>query len=108
MNMFGALFTTWSKATSEKLNVMNSIIGRSPTIAANAQAGKSVLADRGVDDASGTKALQQSGAHFVRPLILGDFFAHQENIGITLQLFSERFIQRLAIRDFSHDLAPLK
>ncbi len=34
MNMFGALFTTWSKATSEKLNVMNSIIGRSPTIAA--------------------------------------------------------------------------
>ena len=25
-----------------------------------------------------------------------------------LEFFSERFIQRLAIRDFSHDLAPLK
>jgi hypothetical protein len=35
-------------------------------------------------------------------LIFGDFFAHQENIWITLQLFSKRFIQCLAIRDFSH------
>ena len=34
VSIFGALFTTWSKATSEKLNVMNSIIGRSPTMAA--------------------------------------------------------------------------
>ena len=34
VSMFGALFTTWSKATNEKLKVMNSMIGRSPTIAA--------------------------------------------------------------------------
>ncbi len=32
--MFGALLTTWSKATSEKENVMNSMIGRSPVMAA--------------------------------------------------------------------------
>ena len=32
--MFGALLTIWSNATSENENVMNSMMGRSPTIAA--------------------------------------------------------------------------
>ena len=75
--MFGALFTTWSKATSEKaerheLNNWSQPDHR----CADAQTGESVLTDRGIDDASRTKALQQSGAHFVRSLIFGDFFAH--------------------------------
>ena len=34
VSMFGALLTIWSNATSENENVMNSMIGRSPTIAA--------------------------------------------------------------------------
>ena len=31
---FAALFRIWSNATAEKFHVMNSMIGRSPTIAA--------------------------------------------------------------------------
>jgi len=34
VSMLGALFTIWSNATNEKLKVMNSTIGRSPTMAA--------------------------------------------------------------------------
>ena len=34
VSMFGALLTIWSNATSEKENVMNSIMGRRPAIAA--------------------------------------------------------------------------
>ena len=34
VSMFGALLTTWSKATSENENVMDSMIGRSPVMAA--------------------------------------------------------------------------
>src|SRR5437016_8666894 len=69
---------------------------------ANSQAGKSVLADWGVNDPPRAKALKQTVADFVGALVLWYFLAHNINIGIALQFFRERFVQRLTICDFSH------
>ena len=69
---------------------------------ADAQAGKSVLADWSVDDAFRPEALKQALAHLVSAVVFRDFFAHQKNVRIALQFFRERFIECLAISDFSH------
>src|SRR4029453_1665277 len=69
---------------------------------APSQAGKSVFADWSVDDPPRAKALKQTVADLVGALVFRDFLAHQKNIGITLQFFCERLIERLTICDFSH------
>ena len=69
---------------------------------ANSQAGKSVLADRSVDDPPRAEAIKQTLADFVGAMIFRDFLAHQENIRIALKFFRERFIECLTISDFSH------
>ena len=108
--MFGALFTTWSKATKEKLKVMNSMIGRSPTMAAPTPMPANPFSLIGVSMIRlGPETFEQTLAHFVGAVVFGDFFSHQKDIRIALQLFRERFVQRLTISDFSHALraAPL-
>src|SRR6267378_1691906 len=69
---------------------------------ANAQAGKAILANWCVDNASRAKMLKQTVADFVGALVFSDFFAHQKNIRITLHFFRERLVERLTICDFSH------
>ena len=75
---------------------------------ADPQPGETVFADRRVDDSSRPKPFQQTLADFVSAVIFGDFFAHEKNIWVALELFGERFVQRLTICDFSHSFAPLK
>src|SRR5882724_10580795 len=69
---------------------------------ANSQAGKSVLANGSIDDSPRAKSLKQSLADFVGALIFRDLFPHEKNVRIALEFFSERFVDCLAIRDFSH------
>ena len=69
---------------------------------ADAHAGKTIFADRRVDDALRAEAFEQALADFVGAVVFGDFFAHQENVRIALQFFRERFVQRLAISDLAH------
>ena len=73
---------------------------------ADAHAGETVLADRRVDDPLRPEAIEQTLADFVGAVVLRDFFAHEEDIGIALEFFSERFVQRLAISDLPHASAP--
>src|SRR2546423_15477454 len=73
---------------------------------AHAEPGETVFADWRVDDPFRTEALEQALAHFVSALIFGDFFAHQKNVRIPLEFFSESFIEGLTIGDFSHRSAP--
>jgi len=54
---------------------------------ADAHPGKSVFADRRVDDALGTKTLEQTLAHFVSALIFSHLFSHQKNVWIALEFF---------------------
>ena len=72
----------------------------------NTQARKSVLADGGVDDAPRSEALKQALTYLVGAVIFSDFLAHQKNVWIALQLFSQRFVECLAISNFSHGFAP--
>src|SRR5947208_8903747 len=69
---------------------------------ANSQAGKSVLADWGVDNASRPKAFKQTMADLVGALLFSDSLADQKNIRSTHQFFREPLLERLTIRDFSH------
>ena len=75
---------------------------------ANSKTGKTVFTDRRVDDSSRSEAFEQTLAHLVGAVILRDFLAHEENIRVTLELLSERLVQRLAIRDLPHDFSPLE
>src|SRR5947207_3499695 len=63
---------------------------------------KTVFADRGIDDPSRSEAIEQSLADFVSAVVFGDFFAHQKDIRIALQLLGQRFVQSLTVCDLSH------
>ena len=54
------------------------------------------------------EAIEQTLADFVSAVVFGDFFAHQEDVRIALQFFGERFVERLAISDFSHALRSVR
>ena len=52
VSMLGALFTSWSKATNEKLKVMNSTIGLQANHGrADPEPGEAIFTDRSIDDA---------------------------------------------------------
>src|SRR5690349_10088178 len=70
---------------------------------ADSKTGESVFADWRIDNSLGSEAFQQSLADFVSAVIFRHLFAHQKNIRIALELFSERFIQGLTVSDFPHD-----
>src|SRR5205809_7244860 len=75
---------------------------------ADSEAGESVFADWSVNDPPWPKALKQALADLVCALIFGDLFAHQKNIRVPLEFFPKRFIERLAISDFSHVSSELE
>src|ERR1700738_1501356 len=75
---------------------------------ANSKAGKSVLANRRIDDSSRREPLEQTLTLLVSAMIFGSFRAHEENVRVALQLFRERFVQRLTVSDFPHDFPPSK
>ena len=69
---------------------------------AHSKPGKTVFTDRRIDDAFRAKAIEQTLTDFVSAVVFGDFFAHQKHVGIALQFFGERFVERLTISNFSH------
>ena len=68
----------------------------------DAETRKSIFADRRIDDPFRSKAFEQTLTDFVSAVVFGDFFAHQKHVGIALQFFGERFVERLTISNFSH------
>ena len=74
---------------------------------ADTHAGETVFTDRRVDDSLGSEPFEQPLAHLVSAVVFSDFFAHQEDVRIARQLFGERFVERLAVSDFSHALASV-
>src|SRR5439155_20771816 len=49
---------------------------------ADTQAGETVFADRRINDAFRTEALEQALTHFVSAVVFGDLFAHEKHIRI--------------------------
>ena len=79
-SIFAAELTIWSRARIEKLNVIISTTGRSPSIAApDAHAGEARLADRRVDDALVAELLEQPLGHLVGAVVEPDLLAHHED-----------------------------
>src|SRR5205823_13330924 len=74
----------------------------------DAETRKSIFADRRIDDPFRSKAFEQTLADFVSAVVFGDLFAHQKNIWIALEFFSERFIESLTVSNFPHDFSRLK
>ena len=68
----------------------------------DADAGKSELGDRSVDDAHRTELVEQSFGNFVGAVVLSDFFAHEKDAVVALQLFAQRLGQRVMIGDYRH------
>ena len=69
---------------------------------ANAEAGKTVLGDRRVNNALRAEFLQQALGDLVGALILGDLLAHDEHGRIAPHLFRHGVAQRLAYRHGHH------
>ena len=68
-----------------------------------AYAGKTILGDRGVDDAAIAELFQQALRHLVGALILRHFLAHHEDAVVGAHLLGHGVAQRLAHRGL-HDL----
>ena len=69
---------------------------------ADANADKSGLADRRVNDASWAETIQQALSDLVRSMKLADFFAHHDDVGIALQFFGQSLVESFAIGDEWH------
>ncbi|MCY1300269.1 hypothetical protein D9M70_498300 [compost metagenome] len=63
---------------------------------ADADTGKAMLGDRGVNDATRTEFLQQALGDLVGALVLGDFFAHDENVVAQAHFFGHGVAKRFA------------
>ena len=72
---------------------------------ADAQAGKAVLGDRGIDDALVAKLLQQFAADLVGPLVLGDLLADQEDLVVPTHLLGHGVAQGVADGGLDHGRA---
>ncbi len=101
--MLAALLTIWSIATRLKLKVMNSTIGRRPTIAAPMpMPAEPFLGDRRVDDPAGAEAGEHPLADLVGAVVLGDLFAHEEDAVVALHLLGHRLVQGFAVGNDGH------
>ena len=98
-SVLAAELMMWSIACMAKLKVMNSTIGFSPSEGgADADAGEAVLGDRRVDDPFRAELLQEPLTDLVGALVLGDLFAHQEDVAVAAHLFRHGVAERLADR----------
>ena len=101
-SIFGALLMIWSAATRQKLQLMNSMIGRSPYIAAPMPRPEKPVSLMGVvDDAAGAEFVEHPLADLVRPVVFGDLLAHEEDTLVGTHLLLHRLTQGLAVLDLS-------
>src|SRR5688572_33314743 len=63
---------------------------------------KSKLGDRGIDNALVPELLPEATGHFIRSIILGHLFAHDEDIFVSNDLFAKRLVQRVPYCKCSH------
>ena len=69
---------------------------------ADADAGKSFLGNRRVDDSPIAEPLEHALADLVGAVVFRDFLTHQEDVLVALHLFAHRLIQRFAERKHRH------
>ena len=55
--------------------------------------GKSVFADRRVDDSLRPETFEQALAYLVGAVVLRHFFAHEKDVRIAFQFFRKRLVQ---------------
>lgn len=65
---------------------------------ADADAGKPMLGDRGIDNPLRSEFLQQALRDLIGTLIFGDLFAHDEDVLVSAHLFGHGIAQRFANR----------
>ena len=105
--ILAAVLTIWSRARIEKLNVIISTIGRSPTIAAPIPTPvKPDLGDGRVDDALLAELLEQPLGHLVGAVVVTDLLAHDEDARVAVHLLAQGDVERLAIGHHRHGVSP--
>ena len=91
-------------ARSAKFQVMNSMTGRSPTMAAPTPTPAKPSSVIGVSTTRiGPELVEQPAAHLVGALVDADLLAHEEDVGVALHLLAEGLVQRVAVGDDWHD-----
>ncbi len=63
---------------------------------ADANAGKAIFGDGGVDDTRGPELVEQALRHLIGPLILGDLLTHDEDAWVGAHLLGHGVAERLA------------
>ena len=97
--ILAALLMIWSIATSEKFQVMNSMIGRSPIIAAPMPTPAKPHSAMGVSITRFSPNFSQHALrHLVGALVVADLFAHEEDALVALHLLGHRLVERFSIR----------
>ena len=82
-----ALLTIWSMQTQVNDQLMNSMIGRSPAIAAPTPRPEKPASLIGVSMMRlGPNLFEHPFGHLVRAVVLGDLLAHQEDVLVALHL----------------------
>jgi hypothetical protein len=89
-------------ASRAKFQVMNSMIGRSPTIARPRRRRRSRARDRRVDDAHLAELGEQPLRDLVGAVVDGHLLAHEEDAVVALHLLAQRLVERVAVRDDGH------
>src|SRR6266404_6676067 len=62
---------------------------------ADAESGKTILADRRIDDPLRTEAFEQTLRNLVSTVVFRNLLAHKKDVGIALQFLGQRLVQRL-------------
>ena len=88
----------WSDARIEKFHVMNSITGRRPAIAAPTPTAAKPSSVIGVSTTRVAELLPEPTRHLIGAVVLGDLFAHDEDVLVSDYFLAERLIQRVADR----------
>ena len=92
------MLTIWSSASSEKLTVMTSTIGRMPPSAAPMPGtDEARLRQRGVPDALRSELLEQAERDAEAAPVRADVLAHQEDAVVALHGLAHRLTDRLAV-----------
>src|SRR3954470_16586041 len=105
--MWAAELTIWSRARSEKLTVMSSTTGRSPSIAAPTPMPTIVFSEIGVAGAPLAELLQEPGGDLERPVEDADVLAHEEDRLVALHLLAQRAVEGLAVAHHRHGRSVL-
>ena len=64
---------------------------------ADAHANESGLGDGGVDDALIAILFPESAGYFISAVVLGDFLAHEHDIGVALDFFGEGLVESVTV-----------